>query len=135
MSQRESLPDHSAPIEAHETPTPGPKVYVTLRLGEPSLSELLEGAKVERMWLTEEEPGIYELHANRTLGEARKGDVKPSIDTLVELLNGFVGVLDSYEDEIPQPVGEAWDRLIDQWNAYGRKSAASDETSAKEEGA
>lgn len=101
---------------AHETPTPGPKAEVRLRLGEASLPELLEGVDVERMWLTDE-GGAYELHANRRLGEARKdGTAKPGVDVLVSLLNEFVAVLDDHEDDMPRPVVEAWDALMSRWN-------------------
>lgn len=112
-------------IQAHETPTPGPRSEITVTLGDASLPQLLEGVNVERMWLTEEEPGVYGLHATRTVGESRKDDVaaKPAIDVLVALLNEFVAVLDKHEDEVPKPIAEAFDHLVDRWNEYPRTGA------------
>lgn len=111
-------------IEAHETPTPGPRSSVTVLLGDASLPQLIEGVDVVRMWLTDEGHGVYGLHATRTLGEARKDDpVKPAIDVLVGLLNEFAEVLDGHVLDTPGPVAEAWDRLLERWNAYPERGA------------
>lgn len=111
-------------LEAHETPTPGPRSEITLRLGDASLPQLVEGVNVERMWLIEEEPGVYGLHATRTVGESRKDDVvKPGIDVLVELLNEFAVVLDVNEDDVPREVVEAFDHLVERWTEYPETGA------------
>jgi hypothetical protein len=105
-------------FEARETPTPGPRTEITVRLAVLSLPDLIDGVDVRRMWLTDEGNDVYGLHAHRTLGQARKDEpTEPAIDVLVRGLNRFLDVYYDHEDAIPAPVKAAMDRCFDEYEA------------------
>jgi hypothetical protein len=115
-------------IERHSTTWPDPRRRVTLDISDRALEALQQaGMEAQRVSLEAHEddlPGqiYYTLHAWGPLSEERARGVKPAVDKLVELVNRFAVVIDAEDQEgkISPAVVEAWHRVVDEWDEYGR---------------
>lgn len=108
-----------AKFEEKSTIYPGPRKVIKLDISEIGFEALIKGTNVERVWIEPEHIiGLFSLHADGTAGETRDNGVKPATDVLVQAANDFNDVFSEYEDQIPEPVIEAFNAMVERWMNY-----------------